>query len=494
VQNILDKLKLVPHCAGVYQMRDGAGHVIYIGKAKNLYNRLASYFISKTHDSKTTAMLLRVADFEYFVCKTENDALGLEANLIKRHKPHYNILLKDNKQFPYILITDSKIEITRQIHRRGKYFGPYYNGIWASGLLDTIYDIFNYRGGAGGIIPPDIIMKIKSFLGGEKDFGAYEILTQKMEQASEMQQFELAIRYRNGISFLDKLKERTITNINRDVNCDVFGGFGSADVFVVSVLNVRAGKLIGVQNFANVNASPLTDDEKVQEFIAQYYLENVKPEEIVFDAKIGVKKKLVEMAIQNAREYLETSIEKIKHREQFTAGACVELGKILNMDTVPNRVECYDISHLGGEDVVASMVVFVNGAEDRKSYRKFKMRHTKGNDDTLSMREVITRRLNRRDWGTPDLIVLDGGKGQLSAVSDLFIKGENRGGVGGNAPHIIAFGGEHDEIFLQSGEIIALNKHSYALRLLQRIRDEAHRFANFYRNQRKQLQSNRKMR
>jgi len=471
MEKILEKLALVPHTAGVYQMRDKDNHVIYIGKAKDLFKRLSTYFKKGNHDTKTLAMVSRVTDFEYFVCDTENDALCLEANLIKRHKPHYNILLKDNKAFPYILITGTKIEVTRQLNKRGKYFGPYFNGIWADGLLDTIYDIFGVREKTD----PTTIENIKKFLSGEKDFNAYETLTQKMENASELQQFELAIRYRNGIRFLDKLKDRTITNVPRDVNCDVFGCTERADVFVVSVLTVRSGKLIGVQNFANQNNSPKATDEKLDEFIAQYYLENVRPEETVTVASRGYKKKLVAMANENAREYIDISIEKIQHKHEFTVGACTELGKVLNIPT-PKKIECYDISHMDGEAVVASMVVFIDGVAEHKLYRKFKIKHQQGNNDTLSMFEVLHRRLNRLG-GTdpsfatpPDLLIVDGGKPQLSAAV----------GAGVNFP-LIALAKREEEIFAPDRDApIKLPRHSHALRLLQRIRDEAHRFAHGY--------------
>jgi len=471
---ILTKLSFVPHCAGVYQMRDSTNQVIYIGKAKNLFNRLSSYFKSGTHDAKTTAMLSKVADFEYFVCKTENDALAMEANLINRHKPHYNILLKDNKAFPYILIADNSIEITRRLHKRGKYFGPYFNGIWAGGLLDTLYDIFSVRDKADG----PTMEKIKQFLSGQNDFNAREVLTEKMEGASQMQQYELAIRYRNGISFLDKLGERIITNVPRDVNCDVFACASGAEFFVVSVITVRAGKLIGIQNFSAKNNSPNTEEEKLEEFIAQYYLKNIAPNEIVTSAIKGFKRELLNMAQKNAKEYLNTSIEKIKHRDEFTVGACVELGKILNIET-PRRIECFDISHMGGEDAVAGMVVFIDGEPEKKEYRKFKTRAAVAgrlaSDDYESMVEVIKRRLARSDenFVLPDLIVLDGGVGQLNSV----LKSVQ------NAPKMIAFGGENDAIFDAFAGEIRLNPHSFAQRLLTRIRDEAHRFCNYYRKQ-----------
>jgi len=475
-------------------MRDAGGAAIYIGKAKDLFNRLSSYFKSGVHDTKTTAMLAHVVDFEYFVCKTENDALALEANLITRHKPHYNILLKDNKTFPYILITDTGIEITRRIHKRGKYFGPYFNGIWATGLLDTLYDIFNVRDHAD----TETLEKIKQFLGGRDDFNARAVLTEKMNNASEMQQYELAIRYRNGIGFLDKLGQRIITNVPRDINCDVFGFTTGAEFFAVSVITVRAGKLIGIQNFADKNNSPKPDLEKLDDFIGQYYLKNVRPPEVITAAQKGYKHELLQMAQKNAREYLDTSIEKIKHRDEITVGACTELGQILKIPT-PRKIECFDISHMGGENVVAGMVVFIDGVPERKLYRKFKIQNVpeRGSDDYMAMCEVIKRRLNRigdaeESFGTPpDLIVLDGGIGQLNMVLEMQKShAKNTSKTLLNPPKntffaqkIIAFGGEFDAIFdVFMGEI-RLPRHSYAQRLLTRIRDEAHRFSNYYRKQ-----------
>ena len=453
-------------------MKDLDGHIIYIGKAKDLKKRLASYFVSKSHDGKTMAMLSKVVDFDYFVTRSENDALGLEANLIKKHKPHYNVLLKDNKTYPYILVASGKIEITRRTNRKGKYFGPYFNGIWAKGLLDTIYDVFGVRDNG----TPEILDKVKSFLRGEDDFGAHEILTEKMEKAAEMNQFELAIRYRDGLRFLDKLKERTITNVARDLNCDVFGTFTSGEIFAVSVLTVRAGKMIGIQNFANEGVLG-----GVEEFVAQYYLENPRIGETVTEAERGVKRQLLEMANENARVYVEASIEKIEFKQQFTVGACEELAKELNLSKVPKRIECFDVSNLHGEETVASMVVFIDGRAEKKLYRRFKIRSHEGIDDYKSMQEVLKRRMQRDDWGFPDLIVVDGGKGQLGIALSAT---PTRADV-----HVIAFS-EKDEIFSpKNGEPIILSKRSYALRLLQRVRDEAHRFAIMYNKKRRDMKS-----
>lgn len=520
---ILEKLSHVPQLPGVYLMKDNAGHIIYVGKAKSLKNRLGSYFHSGSHDAKVTAMLAKVVSFDYFIVKTEKDALGLEANLIKKHKPHYNILLKDNKSFPYIKIVDAPypyLESTRKITAGGKYFGPFFNGIWARDLLRMIADVFPVRscGGAlpkkecmnyqmgrcsgpciGAISKEDyskIIEDVKSFLKGEKEHGAREVLQQKMETAAEMQQFEIAIRYRTSLEFLDKLKERTITQVGRDVNCDIFGFAALGGVFVVSVLTVRAGKLIGIQNFANENKQIQTEEEMLAAFIMQFYTANIVPELIVsrfaleelaealnckiFNPKAALKKQLLELADTNAQEYIEKEAEKIKFKHEFTMGACEELGKVLNLPVVPKKIECYDISNLFGEEQVASMVVFIDGRAEPKLYRRFRIRTVVGADDYKSMNEVLTRRLARLEtedpsFGTPpDLVIIDGGKGQLSSALEALGKTTQKWSV-------ISLAEKNEEVFVpNNSDPIVLSRRSYSLRLLQRVRDEAHRFAITY--------------
>jgi len=478
--------------------------------------RLSSYFKSGSHDAKVTAMLAKVVDFDYFITKTENDALALEANLIKKHKPHYNILLKDSKSFPYIKIVDGDfpyIEVTRKITRSGKFFGPYFNGIWAKELLSVLCDVFPVRTcvktvraveSSKSVIPclnyqigrctapcaqhigkedyAKIIDDVSAFLRGERDCGAREILTKKMNNAAELEQYEIAIRYRNGLGFLDKLKERTIVEVARDLNCDVFAHAVRGEVLVVSVLTIRAGKMIGVQNFSDNVGGIETEDEMLQSFILQYYSQHVRPPEVIthHDVKIGVKKKLLDMAKANAEEYIETSIEKIKFKHEFTLGATEELQQVLGMATRPRKVECYDISHTDGEDQVASMVVFIDGVAERKLYRRFRIRHGEGNNDYLSMQETLRRRLARINtpdisFGpAPDLVVIDGGKGQLSSVMEILRE------VGSDL-NVVSLAKENEEIFLPNNpNSIVLSRRSYALRLLQRIRDEAHRFANEY--------------
>ena len=467
MQTPSEKLSSVPQTPGVYLMRNASGHIIYIGKAKNLRARLGSYFKGGPHDAKTTTMIQKIADFDYFLTNTENDALALEANLINQHKPHYNILLKDNKSYPYIMVTNKFIQITRKPKQTAtaRCFGPYFNGIWASDLMDTLFDLFPLvRAGKNKLSgDADALACVKSFLKGEREFNAREILTERMNTAAGLEQFEIAIRYRNGINFLDKLKERTITQTGRDLNLDVFAHQTGGEFVVFSVLTVRAGKLIGIQNYTETTS---IEDDLLDSFIRQYYLAHPKQGEVITTAEKGIKRKLLDMARANAKEYLETSIEKIAFKTEFTLGACRELGELLGIAT-PKKIECFDISHTHGTETVASMVVFTDGVPDRKLYRKFKIRSHNTNDDYLSMREVLNRRLNRTEWEYPDLIVLDGGRGQLSAVS---------------CPLPFIALSENNEIFLPNkSEPLILSKRSYALRLLQRLRDEAHRFANDYR-------------
>lgn len=544
---IRDKLSHVPSNSGVYMMRDIGGAIIYIGKAKNLKNRLGSYFKSKGHDAKVTAMLLKVVDFDYFITKSELDALGLEANLVRKHMPHYNILLKDDKKFPYIKITNAeypRFEVVRAITKRDKgdnvgiksgnvksaksmasvgaprLFGPYFNGIWASELLDTLTDIFplrtcsdkelksgkpcmNYQigkcaGVCAGVINREeylkIVEKAGQFLRGEYQTEARRVLGEKMQKAAEMEQFEIAIRYRKGIEFLDKLKDRTITQIPRDMNCDVFATAWHGNAFVVSVLTVRGGALIGINNYESLVGTQIQDEgEMLSSFIMQYYVDKVPPSQVVskydmedvslalgiavVNPKAAVKKKLLEMADENAREYLETSIEKIKHKQDFTVGASDELGALLGIENL-RKIECYDISHTAGEEQVGSMTVFIDGVPARKLYRRFKIKHTEGNNDYLSLQEVLKRRIarigtNDPSFGPrPDLIVLDGGKGQLSSVMEILPAG---------VFNVVSLAEQNEEIFLPNDSVpIVLPRRSYALRLVQRIRDEAHRFANDY--------------
>ena len=360
--NIKEKLKTLPKNPGVYVMKDAEGVIIYIGKAKNLKNRVSSYFIG-AHDAKVTAMVAHIADLEWFVVNTENDALFLEANLIHKHQPKYNILLKDDKKFPYIQITpDGKIQVVRTNRGEGQIYGPYFNGIYVKYIMDILRSIYH-----------NDPVKSAEFLAGKCYDEVVAVMTNRMQQASSMQQFELAIAYRNVLQMINRLRNRArVQTTAEDANA-------------------------------------------------------------------------------------------------FTLGACRELGEVLKLTKTPRRIECYDISHTAGEYVVASMVVFVDGVADKSQYRRFRIKHGQGNNDFLSMQETLTRRLKHHEWNYPDVIVIDGGKGQLGAVPKV------------DGITYISLAKRFELVFTTTqDEPIVLSQHSYALRLLQRIRDEAHRFVITY--------------
>ena len=360
--NISEKLKKLPKDPGVYVMKDASGSIIYIGKAKNLKNRVSSYF-KGAHDAKVTAMVTHIADLEWFVVNTENDALFLEANLINKHKPKYNILLKDDKKFPYIQITtDGKIQVVRTNQGEGQIYGPYFNGIYVKYLMDIIRSIYH-----------NDPMKAREFLSGKRYDEVVAVMTNRMQQASALQQFELAIAYRNVLQMIERLRNR-----------------------------------------ARIQATA-------------------------------------------------------EDANAFTLGACRELGEVLGLTKTPRKIECFDISHTAGEYVVSSMVVFVDGVADKNQYRRFRIKHGQGNNDFLSMQETLTRRLRHKEWTYPDVIVIDGGKGQLGAVPKV------------DGVTYISLAERFELVFTTTQDApLVLSRHSYALRLLQRIRDEAHRFAITY--------------
>ena len=360
--NISEKLKKLPKDPGVYVMKDASGSIIYIGKAKNLKNRVSSYF-KGAHDAKVTAMVTHIADLEWFVVNTENDALFLEANLINKHKPKYNILLKDDKKFPYIQITtDGKIQVVRTNQGEGQIYGPYFNGIYVKYLMDIIRSIYH-----------NDPMKAREFLSGKRYDEVVAVMTNRMQQASALQQFELAIAYRNVLQMIERLRNR-----------------------------------------ARIQATA-------------------------------------------------------EDANAFTLGACRELGEVLGLTKTPRKIECFDISHTDGEYVVSSMVVFVDGVADKNQYRRFRIKHGQGNNDFLSMQETLTRRLRHKEWTYPDVIVIDGGKGQLGAVPKV------------DGVTYISLAEKFELVFTTTQDApLVLSRHSYALRLLQRIRDEAHRFAITY--------------
>lgn len=515
-------------------MRDESNVVIYVGKARNLKNRVRSYFNSSVKTEKTYALVEKIVDFDYIIAKSEVDALVLENTLIKKYKPHYNILLKDDKLYPFLRIDLKEdfpsVKIIRRLKSDGaKYFGPYMLGITTKDMLDLLHSAFPLRWcdkdlnklkkndrpclyhQMGKCIAPcssltdketyrGMIGKILAFLQGD-DKEVREILESKMMKASENLDFESAMEYKHRIETLDKMVRSQIVAIPRDLELDVFGlAFGDSSS-AVAVMTVRAGKVINLEKFA----IPSIDKEDcISDFLYQYY--STRPmlaneivcsfevDEATVEAlshlgrakviipKMGIRKQLTEMADVNASEYLSRSNEIISRRDKMTIGATKQLASILGIEGDLHRIECYDISHISGTNKVSSMVVFTGGEKDGDMYRRFKIKTVEGNNDFACMRETLLRRLTRlkNDTGDasfsvkPDLMIIDGGIIQveyaMQAVQELGLSNIN----------MIGLAKREETIVMPDGREISLGRDSFALQLIQRIRDEAHRFAITY--------------
>ena len=532
------KIKMLPTSPGVYVMLDRSGQIIYVGKAKVLKNRVKQYFYSTQKTEKVAAMVSNIADFYYIITESEIDALSLENNLIKKHKPRYNILLKDDKTYPYIKV-DLKAKfptftVTRKIKRDGaRYFGPFMGGVNVKDTLEIINTAFmirtcqtvinpekpkreclNYHIGkcfapcAGKCTEKEYDERVRlalDFLGGD-DEKVEEILKERMERCSEIEEFELALSYRDRLKMLDKIKLRRITALNRFVNADVIAVATNGVYAAINMLFIRSGRMQGGKNFA-VSDAEEDNGERISSFITQYYASGVElPDEIMISAPVqdaealsgyfkkefsksvriyvperGDKRKLVEMATENAEDYLEKEVDRIKHKDDMTTAACLKMKKLLSLKNVPKRIECYDISHISGVDKVGSMVVFTDGEADKTEYRRFRIKTVEGSDDFACLKEVLSRRISKlgtdeeENFAKPDLIVIDGGKGQLSSVEEVFVE------KGITDIDLISLAKKEEEIFtLSSPEPIVLPRRDYCLRLLQRLRDEAHRFAITY--------------
>lgn len=535
---IREKLKLLPENPGVYIMLDKYGNVIYVGKARVLKNRVRQYFHNSPKPEKVMQMVANIADFNYIITATEIDALALENSLIKKYKPKYNILLKDDKTYPYIKV-DLREEfpnfyVTRKIKKDGcKYYGPFMGGISYKDVLETCGLLFsvrlcrtaigakpkreclNYHIGkccapcAHKITKEEYAERVKqalSFLEGNYK-KAQEILTEKMLSAAQNEAFELALDYKNKIAMLSKLEAKRITSVNRPIDADIVAYATNGLYSAVNLLITRKGIMQGGASFA-LDEAHTSSADALTSFITQYYSVHEPPPEIIAEdycekeflenyfkeklaktvtvtlAKQGTKADLLKMARENAADYLDKSVDKIKHKDDMTVNACKKLQEILSLSRYPRRMECYDISDVSGVDKVASMVVFVDGEADKNSYRRFKIKTVEGADDFASLKEVLLRRLSKlgteeeERFPKPDLIVIDGGKGQLSSVNEIF------GELGVTDIDLISIAKREEEIFtLRSNDGIKIPRSDYSLRMVQRIRDEAHRFAvTYFRN------------
>ncbi len=534
MSELQEKLKLLPDSPGVYIMLDNDGVVIYVGKAKVLKNRVRQYFHNNEKSEKVAAMVANIANFNYIITKSEIDALALENNLIKKYKPKYNILLKDDKTYPYIKVHVNEefphVSVTRNIKKDGKYFGPFMGGIRPADILDVIASVYNVRLCETAItqnskkpclnyhlkrcVAPcahycskesygERVKKTLAFLDGNYE-EAEAILKEKMLAFAESEEFELAMQYKEKLEMLSKLKLRRITSLNVCLNADIIAIESNGLFSAVNILITRKGIMQGGSNYAQEDAS-LSNEDSLTSFIAQYYSTHEIPEEIITDetaekgllesffkerfdkrvdviyAKQGVKRQLLDMAHNNAKEYLEKSIDKIRHKNDMTLLACNKLKRFLNLKQYPKRMECYDISNISGVDKVGSMVVFVDGEPEKFSYRRFKIKTVEGANDFASLQEVLRRRLSKlgtdeeEKFPKPQLIVIDGGKGQLSAVKEIFDE------MNVSDIELVSLAKEEEEVFtLHSNESVKIDRRDYSLKLLQRLRDEAHRFAITY--------------
>ncbi|MGX7132979.1 excinuclease ABC subunit UvrC [Enterococcus songbeiensis] len=520
-ERIKNKLALLPDQPGCYLMKDKNGTIIYVGKAKILKNRVRSYFTG-SHNTKTERLVSEIDDFEYIVTESNIEALLLEINLIKKNDPKYNIMLKDDKTYPFIKITNEKyprLMITRKVLKdKALYFGPYPD-VGAANETKKILDrLFPLRKCGthqkepclyyhlGQCLCPyvfhvdpqifkDMVEEIKSFLNGGHT-QIQEEIQEKMNVAAQNLEFEKAAEYRDQIRAIETVMTRQKMTQTDFMDRDVFGYAVDKGWMCVQVFFVRQGKLIE----RDVSIFPFYNEptEDLLTYIGQFYqeAEHFIPKEVlipndidqeavaaVLDTKVlqpqrGEKKKLVELANKNARVALSEKFDLIQRKQERTIGAVEKLGNAMNIPT-PIRIEAFDNSNIMGTNPVSAMVVFVDGKPSKKDYRKYKIKTVVGPDDYASMREVIYRRYSRviKDGLTPpDLIIIDGGKGQVDAAREVLANQ-----LGMDIPIAgLAKDDKHKTSELLFGanlETIALERNSPEFFLLQRIQDEVHRFA-----------------
>ncbi|MGI6369445.1 MAG: excinuclease ABC subunit C [Ignavibacteria bacterium] len=535
---LLEKLSHLPTRPGIYQYMDNLGKIIYIGKAKNLKNRVMSYFqTGRIRDAKTTALIKKICDVEVIIVDSEAEAFILEDTLIKKHKPRYNIMLRDDKTYPFIRITNEefpKIFFTRNVVRDGsKYLGPYTDLKKVKFLLHNIRNIFQIRSCNLKLTSENIAKgKFRSCLdyhigkcqapcinlisqaeylenismATQVLFGKTKLLTSQLEK--KMLEYSDELKYEKA----EEIKQRIIAIkdfsakqkiVSTDLaDRDVFGIAQRAKSACTLIFNIREGKLISKRHFIITNTNFASDEEILQRTIEKLYLESdFIPKELLLPTQIdqmeyitdwlskkkqrvisvqipqiGDKKKLVEMANTNAEFILSNYLLSLDKREQKIPHSVVALQRDLRLKSPPRRIECYDNSHIQGSELVSSMVVFVDGKPKKSEYRKFKAKEVQQNDDFAMMRETISRRFRRaleEEQILPDLVIVDGGKGQLSSAYSVLKELDLAEKIA-----IIGIAKRLEEIFLPNiSDSILLPKTSSSLKLIQQLRDEAHRFA-----------------
>lgn len=486
----------LPENPGCYIYKNKDGSIIYIGKAKNLKKRVASYFTKKDHDDKTNQLIDEISTIDYIITTNEIEALLLENNLIKKHYPRYNIDLKDSRRYAYLYLNEDDIpyiEIARKRDKDGQYFGPFTSGRLRREIEKILTRNFRILTSKPSNLKKKSINKAEykerlkqavKILKGDVD-SLIEELTSQMHDASSKTHFEHAMNLKNQIEALESLKEKQNMEMRRNYDADIVNFIKFDNKIYLLLFNVYKGILENKQEFELEE-----EDNFLEEFLIKYYLQNQVPKEIILPIEIdksiinyiekekktkiniilpkqGTKKSLLDLALKNVKISLFGEKQKV-----------IELQKALNLHISPDIIECFDISHLRGKDTVASMVTFKSGKPNKNSYRRFKIMSTDNSDDYIAMREVIYRRYAKSLKETlpmPDLIVIDGGKGQLSSAMQILkeLKLENI--------QIISLAKKLEEIYVPNQkEPISLPKNSPALHLLQAIRDEAHRFAISY--------------
>ena len=534
--DIQEHLKQLPSEPGVYLMKDKFNNIIYVGKAKVLKNRVRQYFqSSKNHSSKVKSMVKNIDRFEYIITDSELEALILECNLIKKYKPKYNVLLRDDKTYPYIKVTTNEdfprvLKVRKVIKDKAKYFGPYTNTTAVNDTLDIIKSIYPIRtcnidiekaiktnmrpclnlhikrcvGPCTGNITKEeynkMIEEILLFLSGKEE-KLINILKEKMSKCAMDFNFEEAAVYRDKIKSLeDMMEKQKIDASTSDLNQDIIAMARAHDEACVQVFFVRNGKIVGREHFILEGVMDSTRESILGSFVKQFYMEQEYiPKEIIIEDEIedsfileewlstkkgqkviirvpqkGEKKSLIEMVRKNAIEYLEKFSDINKRKYEKSIGALEELKQILNLESIPKRIESFDISNIQGVDSIGSMVVFTNGKKDKKEYRRYKIKTVIGPNDYDSMAEIVERRLKYGDF--PDLMLLDGGKGQVSSVKKVLDKYN---------VEIPLWGMYKDDKHRTKGLIsqekeIELDRTSNLYRFVASIQEEVHNYAISY--------------
>jgi excinuclease ABC subunit C len=556
-----EKLSQVPEVPGCYMIKDGQGEVLYVGKARSLRHRLRQHFsesrpISTWHQQ----MIRRAADFEYIVTTSEVEALILEATLIKKRRPRYNIRLADDKSYPYLVLTDEaypRLMILRDLpdaartirprQRRGfhdpkshrvhslgvgRIFGPYANAGAMRRTMKLVGQLFGIRtcrrpigeghqgtpclnyhlrrclGPCGGKVTreeyDERVREAAAFLSGRTEEVLVE-LRKEMKKAADALQFERAAVLRDRIRAIERASQEQVVVLNDTVDRDVLGAAQEADRAVVAQLVVRAGKLIMQNQMTFVHTGKHAPEEAIETFMSQHYVHGGEvPREIVVSHELadgeewegvlgelrggpvriiypkrGAKRRLAEMAVNNARLQVARLVATEGESKRVARAAVEEIGQVLGMASPPRRIECYDVSTTGGHLIVGSMVVFTDGLPDKKCYRMFRIRTVEEKaDDYAAMGEMLRRRFRRAEAGDekflplPDLVLVDGGRGQLSVTEDVLAEVGRLGSI-----QVAAIAKEHEDVYVRGRvEPIDMTEHAKAHFLLQRVRDEAHRY------------------